>query len=548
MGQLPDNLPALIEQSAARFGERPAIVDGPTTLSYEELAGRVRQLSRALVANGVCAGDRVSIWSPNTFHWVIAALAAHRAGAILVPLNTRFTGPEARDILSRSSVRVLFVPDGFLGRDFLELLRESCEDTTNADRDQTTPAGPVLGLPELQLVVKIPVEGLPEGPLGQGVKTWHDMLGNGEDLPDAEAAPLNGDSVCDILFTSGTTGRPKGAVSTHRQTIAVAASWADCAEVTERDVYLIINPFFHSFGYKAGWLVGLLMGATIVPVLKFDLDSTLETIARERVTILPGPPTVFYSLLAHPRRDEYDMSSLRIAVTGSAPVPVALIERMRRELSFETILTAYGLSEAVVVTMCRPDDTPETISQTSGCAVTDFEVRIADESGRVLGPGEDGEIQLRGPNIMVGYLDDPAATAAAYTDDQWFRSGDIGHMDERGYVTITDRLKDMFTTGGFNVYPAEVEDAILSLDGIIECAVIGSPDDRLGEIGLAFVRSNRDPAPTEQQIIEHCRTRLANFKVPRRVVLVEDLPHSAAGKVLKRELRESAPVLVSQAG
>ncbi len=548
MGQLPDNLPALIEQSAAAFGDRPAIVDGPTTLSFSELAAQVRQLSRALVFSGLRAGDRVSIWSPNTFHWIVSALAAHRAGATLVPLNTRFTGTEARDILSRSSVRVLFVPDSFLGRDFLQLLRESYTDTADERLDGRAASGPVAGLPELQLVVQIPVEGGGEVQGAGGVTTWEEITRLGAEQPHVEPAPLSGESLCDILFTSGTTGRPKGAVSTHRQTIAVAASWADCADVSDRDVYLIINPFFHSFGYKAGWVVALLKGATIVPVLKFDLDSTLETIARERVTILPGPPTVFYSLLAHPRRDDYDMSSLRLAVTGSAPVPVALIERMRRELSFETILTAYGLSEAVVVTMCRPDDTPETISQTSGCAVTDFQVRIAEESGRVLGPGEDGEIQLRGPNIMVGYLDDPEATAAAYTDDHWFRTGDIGHMDQRGYVTITDRLKDMFTSGGFNVYPAEVEDAILSFEGIIECAVIGSPDDRLGEVGLAFVRTNREPSPTEQEIIEHCRTRLANFKVPRRVVFVEDLPHSAAGKVLKRELRESAPVLVSQAG
>jgi acyl-CoA synthetase (AMP-forming)/AMP-acid ligase II len=548
VGQLPDNLPALIEQSAAAFGDRPAIVDGPTTLSFSELAAQVRQLSRALVFSGLRAGDRVSIWSPNTFHWIVSALAAHRAGATLVPLNTRFTGTEARDILSRSSVRVLFVPDSFLGRDFLQLLRESYTDTADERLDGRAASGPVAGLPELQLVVQIPVEGGGEVQGAGGVTTWEEITRLGAEQPHVEPAPLSGESLCDILFTSGTTGRPKGAVSTHRQTIAVAASWADCADVSDRDVYLIINPFFHSFGYKAGWVVALLKGATIVPVLKFDLDSTLETIARERVTILPGPPTVFYSLLAHPRRDDYDMSSLRLAVTGSAPVPVALIERMRRELSFETILTAYGLSEAVVVTMCRPDDTPETISQTSGCAVTDFQVRIAEESGRVLGPGEDGEIQLRGPNIMVGYLDDPEATAAAYTDDHWFRTGDIGHMDQRGYVTITDRLKDMFTSGGFNVYPAEVEDAILSFEGIIECAVIGSPDDRLGEVGLAFVRTNREPSPTEQEIIEHCRTRLANFKVPRRVVFVEDLPHSAAGKVLKRELRESAPVLVSQAG
>lgn len=531
MSQLPDTLPALLEQAVTKFGDRVAIVDGSHELSYRELAGLVTSVSDGLRAGGVQPGDRVSVWSPNTFHWIVAALAAHRAGAALIPLNTRFTGSEAFDILERGAARVLFLPDRFLGRDFLQTLQDTAGGPA-ADR-------PVAGLPRLELVVKIPLEG-DDAEAEPGVRNWSELVRVGSD--GTPPPPLDGDSACDILFTSGTTGKPKGAVSLHRQTIGVAAAWAERAEVTEDDVYLIINPFFHSFGYKAGWVVALLRGAMIVPVLKFDLDSTLATIARRRVTILPGPPTVFSSLLAHPRRREFDLSSLRLAVTGAAPVPVTLIERMRRELTFETILTAYGLSEAVVVTMCKPDDDPETISRTSGCATADFEVRVADELGRPLPPGEDGEIQLRGPNVMVGYLDDPTATAAAYTDDHWFRTGDIGHMDADGYVTITDRLKDMYTSGGFNVYPAEVENAILSFDGVVECAVIGSPDERLGEVGLAFVIYDGDPPPSEQQLIDHCRQRLANFKVPRRVLFVDDLPRSALGKVLKRQLRDSPAV------
>jgi HIP---CoA ligase len=529
VGQQPDNLPALIAESAAKFGDRVAIADGATRLSYGELGSLVEVISDGLIANGVEPGDRVSIWSPNSFHWIVAALASHRAGATLIPLNTRFTGTEAFDILDRGAARVLFLPDRFLGRDFLQTLQDSAGGPGESR--------PVEGLPRLELVVKIPVEGNDRTREHHAVRTWSELL---ETPPgEGQPAPVDGDTLCDILFTSGTTGKPKGAVSAHRQTVAVAAAWAERAEVTENDVYLIINPFFHSFGYKAGWVVALLRGATIVPVLRFDLDATLETVARERVTILPGPPTVFHSLLAHPRRNEFDLSSLRLAVTGAAPVPVALVERMRRELTFETILTAYGLSEAVVVTMCTPDDDPETISNTSGCATADFEVRVVDGHDHPLPPGEHGEIQLRGPNTMLGYLDDPEATAAAYTSDHWFHTGDVGHLDARGYVTITDRLKDMYTSGGFNVYPAEVENVILGLDGVTECAVIGSPDERLGEVGLAFVICNSDSQLTEQQVIDHCRERLANFKVPRRVVFVDELPRSALGKVLKRELRDS---------
>jgi acyl-CoA synthetase (AMP-forming)/AMP-acid ligase II len=258
------------------------------------------------------------------------------------------------------------------------------------------------------------------------------------------------------------------------------------------------------------------------------------------VTILPGPPTIFQELLASPRRDQRDLSSLRLAVTGAAMVPVALVERMRTDLTFDTILTAYGLTEAVVVTMCRPGDDAETISATSGCAAADFEIRVVGADGRELAPGDDGEIVLRGPNVMVGYLDDPASTRAAIDADGWLHTGDIGHLDKRGYLTITDRLKDMFTVGGFNVYPAEVENVIMRLNTVADCAVVGTPDDRLGEVGLAYVVTAAGQDLSEQDVIAHCRERLANFKVPREVVFVSKLPRNAGGKVLKRDLRDRA--------
>jgi HIP---CoA ligase len=337
-------------------------------------------------------------------------------------------------------------------------------------------------------------------------------------------------------------------MSTHRQTIAVAEAWADRAEVTDRDVYLIIAPFFHTFGYKAGWVVALLRGATILPQLTFDIERVVGQIERERVTILPGPPTIFQELLAYPERGKHDLSSLRLVVTGAAIVPVALIERMWRELTIETILTAYGLTEAVVVTMCRPGDDAETISGTSGCAAADFEIRIAGSDGQEMAPGEDGEILLRGPNVMVGYLDDPASTRAAIEPDGWLHTGDVGHLDKRGYLTITDRLKDMFTVGGFNVYPAEVENVIMRLNSVADCAVVSKPDERLGEVGVAYVVASPGQTLSEQDVIAHCRERLANFKVPREVVIVSRLPRNAGGKVLKRDLREQARQGVAAGG
>ena len=536
----PPTLCALMEESSKRYGDRLAVIDGPWRLSYADLAAQARAMTRALMASGVQAGDRVAVWLPNTAHWLVAALGAHGAGASLVPMNTRYTGYEAADVLRRTGARVLFLPDRFLGQDYLAALMQAAPGASAP--------GPAGGLDQLTLAVRVPVEpenqeqvnGREAAP--PGVLSWEHLLARAiqtsEESAGARAAQVQPDDVADIIFTSGTTGAPKGAVSTHRQTIAVAAAWAERAQATDRDVYMIIAPFFQTFGYKAGWVVALLCGATIVPQLTFSIDRVLEQIERERVTMLPGPPTIFQELLAHPRRDQHDLSSLRLVVTGAAMVPVALIERMWTELAIETILTAYGLTEAVVVTMCLPGDDAQTISGTCGCAAADFEIRIAGTDGQELGPGDDGEVQLRGPNVMVGYLDDPEATRAAIEPDGWLHTGDIGHLDERGYLTITDRLKDMFTVGGFNVYPAEVENAIMRLDSVIDCAVVGKPDERLGEVGLAFVVTRPGSGLTTQDVIAHCRERLANFKVPREVVFVGQLPRNAGGKVLKRELRE----------
>jgi acyl-CoA synthetase (AMP-forming)/AMP-acid ligase II len=536
-------LPAVLATAVERHAERTAVIDRDTRLTYAELGDEVDRMQRALIAAGVERGDRVCVWSPNTHHWIVAALALHSAGAILVTLNTRFTGQEAFDILERTSTRVLFLPDQFLGNDYLETLRSAPSVVAASADGGGADGGPVAGLPALELVVRVPIDGGAE-PAEAGVATWDELRARAEET-DADTAAARGaevgpEDVADILFTSGTTGRPKGAMSAQRQTVAVAAAWADCAEVSDEDVYMIIAPFFHTFGYKAGWVASMLHGATMLPVITFDLDAVVDMIERDKVTIVPGPPTIFQTLLAYPGREDRDLSSLRLAVTGSAVVPVTLVERMQSELDFEMVITAYGLSEAVVVTMCREGDDPETIAHTSGAPTAEFEVRIAGDDGTVLPAGESGEIQLRGPNLMLGYLDDPEATRKAIEPDGWFHTGDIGHLNERGYLTITDRLKDMLTVGGFNVYPAEVENAILGLDGVVECAVVGAPDERLGEVGRAYIVGKPGHSLEPEAVIAACRERLANFKVPRAVEIVDDLPHNAAGKVLKTELRARA--------
>jgi acyl-CoA synthetase (AMP-forming)/AMP-acid ligase II len=377
--------------------------------------------------------------------------------------------------------------------------------------------------------VRVPIEN------GEG-GSWDEFVARGTDLDaaDARAAAVTPDDVADILFTSGTTGRSKGVLCAHRQSIEAPAAWAACGQLTDADRYLCINPFFHNFGYKAGILTCLQTGATLIPQLVFDPERAMQAVADHGITVLPGPPTIYQTLLDHPRRGHYDLSSLRFAVTGAATIPVVLIERMQTELDIDVVLTAYGLTEASGFgTMCRADDDAVTVATTSGRPIADFELRIDGDS-------DTGEVLLRGPNVMLGYLDDPEATAAAIDADGWLHTGDIGSVDAAGNLRITDRLKDMYICGGFNVYPAEIEQVLARLDGVAEAAVIGVPDERLGEVGKAFVVAKPGFELTEADVIAHAREHLANFKAPRTVTFLDALPRNPGGKVVKPQLREMA--------
>jgi acyl-CoA synthetase (AMP-forming)/AMP-acid ligase II len=380
-------------------------------------------------------------------------------------------------------------------------------------------------LPALRHIVRVPIEA-DDG-------TWDDFVARGTDIDAVRSrtAAVTPDDVSDILFTSGTTGRSKGVLCAHRQSLSGSASWAANGKITSDDRYLCINPFFHNFGYKAGILACLQTGATLIPHLTFDPLRTLQAIEQHRITVLPGPPTIYQTLLDHPARRDYDLSSLRFAVTGAATVPVVLVERMQSELDIDIVLTAYGLTEANGMgTMCRADDDAVTVATTCGRPFADFELRI----------GDGGEVLLRGPNVMLGYLDDPEATTAAIDADGWLHTGDIGEVDEAGNLRITDRLKDMYICGGFNVYPAEVEQVLARMDGVADAAVIGVPDRRLGEVGRAFVVTRPGSELDEESVIAYTREHLANFKAPRSVRFVDALPRNAGGKVAKPQLRELA--------
>jgi acyl-CoA synthetase (AMP-forming)/AMP-acid ligase II len=374
------------------------------------------------------------------------------------------------------------------------------------------------------------------------VVDWADFLGSATPatLQDVQrrSAGLGPEDPSDILFTSGTTGVPKGVVMTHGRTLTVASDWVAMSGLRAGDVYLQVNPYFHMFGLKAGILASVVAGATMLPEAVFDVDAVLARVEAERVTVLPGAPTIYQSILDHPDRDKHDLSSLRVAVTGAADIPVELIHRVQHELPFRTIITGYGLTEGGTVCATSEDDDPEAIATTVGRARPSFELRIVGEGDREVAAGEAGEVLLRGRSVMAGYLDDPDETVKVLSADGWLRTGDLGVLDDAGRLRIVGRVKDMFIVGGFNAYPAEIENALLRHPSILQAAVIGIPDHRLGEVGMAFVVTS-GPV-TADDIIEWSREQMANYKVPRVVQVVDELPLNATGKVVKDALRERA--------
>ncbi|MER6957114.1 FadD3 family acyl-CoA ligase [Streptomyces sp. NPDC000618] len=471
------SIPELVRSAASRFGDAEAVVDGDRRLTFAELAEQVRRTAGAFASAGLGPGDRVALWAPNSAEWIVAAFGLLTAGGVLVPVNTRFRDEEAHDIVVRSGAKALLVQNGFLDREF---------------------AGPP-GVP----VIDLKTDG---------------FLGSGEPLE----REVGEDDLADIVFTSGTTGRPKGVMTTHGQTLRGCEEWCRLAQLRAGDRYLIVNPFFHIFGYKAGLVTSMIRGATVLPLAVFDVERVLELVEKERVTVLPGPPTLYHSLLA--AAGGRDLSSLRVAVTGSADIPVELVRRITAELPFSHLMTGYGLTEAGTVTASRPGDPYEAVAGTVGRPCEGFEIRLAD----------DAEVLVRGYGVMRGYLDDPAATAEAIDPDGWLHTGDLGELDAQGRLRIVGRKKDMFVVGGFNAYPAEIEGFLLKHPAVAQVAVVGVPDERLGQVGKAFVVPSGEVS--EAELIAWARERMAGFKAPRQIEFRTELPLNATGKVMKDQL------------
>ena len=498
---VPSTIPAVLDEAAHRFPDHEFVVDGDTRLTFRDVRAQAIEIARSLIASGVEPGDRVAMWAPNSATWIIASFGVYAAGGVLVPLNTRYRGEEAGHILRTSGARLLLTVGDFLGTSYVELLDG------------------VQGLDALEETIVLDGDSMEK------------FLERGGDVDvatvEARIAAIGPDDTSDIIFTSGTTGAPKGAMLGHRASVETYLSWSELVDLREGDRYICVYPFFHTAGLKSGILACALRGACIHPQPVFDVPTVLDIVTRERITMLPGPPTVFQTIINHPDLKSFDLSSVRSSVTGAAVVPVETVRQMREVLGIKTVVTGYGMTETTgTISMCRYDDPPEVIAKTVGRPLPGVEVKIAD----------DGEILVRGFNIMQGYFNNPEATADAF-EDGWLKTGDIGSFDDAGNLRITDRKKDMFIVGGFNAYPAEIEAVLLEHPAVAQVAVVGAPDERMGEIGVAFIVPKEDAKIDPDEVLAWTWERLAKFKLSR-VEVIDALPLNPTGKVMKFKLRD----------
>ncbi|MGW4406021.1 AMP-binding protein [Nonomuraea sp. NPDC004702] len=502
MASMPDwgTLPRMLRDQAARHPDTVAVVEGGARVTLSELRTGAAEVARGLIALGVEPGDRVAIWGPNSASWVRHAFGVWDAGAVLVPLSSRYKGIEAAGLIGRTGVKVVIVGDP-----------------------------PLAGL-------------LPPMDARVAVRAAGDLEAGGVSARAVEerALAVGPGDLCEIMATSGTTGTPKGVMLDHAQVLRGYWDWAEIVTLDEHDRYPVIAPFNHGFGLNAGLVACVLRRATMLPIPVFSPDALMSLISSEKVTILAGPPTLFARILDELDRADWDVSSLRVAICGAASVPATLITRLAERVGLERMINAYGLMEGTVVSMTRAGDPIDVIANTTGRAVPGIEIKIVDDDGKEVAPGRRGEILQRGYGVMRGYWDEPARTAEVIDADGWLHTGDVGVLDEAGNLAIVDRKKELYIVNGFNVSPAEVESLLLREGSLAQAAVVGVPDPVSGEAGVAYVVPRPDARVTADALLAWAKANMSNYKVPKRVEVVDALPVNVNGKVDKLALRSRA--------
>ena len=522
-----------LRRSARDHAQRPFIMGVEQRMTFAAFDRWVDDIAGGLLARGVRHGDHVAIWLANSPHWVGVFCACARIGAVLVPINTRYKTEEAAYILERSDARLLVMTRQLWNIDYYAMLERIAPDLAGQSPDTLS----LSRLPALRTIISIANQP------AAGMVAWNAFMAHAPQpgaLAAAEQQVHDSDRLF-ICFTSGTTGKPKGAMHSHRS-IKQATRVGLALHTEAGDRMLGHMPFYHVAGTYMALVPAITLGAGLVLMEEWNADHALELIEREKVTIFGGIPTHFHDLAERPALVQRDTSSLKSAWIGGSPVMEATFAHYLKSLRLQKLLSTYGMTENTISTTFNAWDDPiEVCCQNKAPLLGKCEVKIVDTE--TLGDkavGEDGEIWCRGETVMLGYYKDPEATRQAITDDGWLRTGDIGRFDAQSYLSITGRLKDMFKTGGTNAYPVEIEQHLALHPAIAQSVVVGVPDQRLDEVGFAYVQLRPNAPLSPSDVVAHCRGQIANYKVPHYVCFAADFPRTSTGKIMRAELARQA--------
>jgi fatty-acyl-CoA synthase len=513
---IPDNLDATV----ARFGDREALVDVQQGVrwTYREFSDRVTELARGLLAAGVATGDRVGIWAPNCAEWTLTQYATARIGAILVNINPSYRTHELEYVLNQAGISFLVAASEFRSSNYAQMIEEV--------------RGECPGLREVVLI---------------GTGSWDALVSRAEEVPAERVAQiqsgLHPDDPINIQYTSGTTGFPKGATLSHRNILNNGFFVGELCRYTEQDRVCIPVPLYHCFGMVMGNLACTSHGAAMIyPAESFDPQAVMKAVQQERCTSLYGVPTMFIAELDHPEFRKFDFSTLRTGIMAGSPCPVEAMKRVQKDMHMPEVTICYGMTEtSPVSTQSRTDDPLDKRVATVGQIHPHVEIKIVDPTtGRLMPRGTPGEICTRGYSVMLGYWGDPHATHEAIDEGRWMHTGDLGTMDEQGYVKIVGRIKDMVLRGGENIFPREVEEFLYTIPGVSDVQVIGVPDEKYGEELMAWVKLRPGATLTGAEIRAYCKGKIATYKIPRYYKFVDGFPMTVSGKVQKYKMREQS--------
>ncbi len=532
-----DSLAKIIDRVATKYPKNEAIVSGKQRIDYETLMDRVNSIANAMLKMGIKKGDKVAIWMSNVPEWVYAHYACVKIGAPMIPLNTRYRTHEVEYILRQSDSTTLFMMDQFIKIDYIPMINELFPELKECKPGE-------LNSKKLPLLKRIIMRSDKSHP---GMLEFNKVLESGKDHASSGAVKKAQEEVKPedtyvIPFTSGTTGFPKGVVTTNYQYSRIMEAVSNRFQMEDKDRILVVSPFSHNMGNMTGMLLGACNGACIVPMEQFDPGEGLRLIDEERVTKFTGSPTMYIMMLEHPDLPKRKLG-IKASVIGGADVSPDLVRTVISKMGIKDLINAYGLTENTgVSTMTQPGDPPEVIAYTAGKLIfPDCQLEILDpDTGKILPRGTQGEVCSKGFYVMKEYYKQPEETKKAFNKDGWFRTGDLGTMDEKGYIKITGRLKDMFITGGVNAYPAEIESFLMTNPKISMVSVVGVPDHRMGEVAMAFIRLKEGQTATAEEIIKFAREKMANYKAPKYVKFVNEYPMTPTGKIQKFILKEGA--------